>query len=109
MQLQNEGQRRVVRVREARPEKATRSLSVYSLPLWFLRSMEVLLQTLPGVTNIRVILLAGQEELGRLSFNLKDANGEGAEVDGANFQNMSSGKLRDLRAFASDCGDNFLR
>lgn len=70
MQLTNTGKRIVIRFREQQNDGTPKSVSVYRVPVWLVRSMEGLLHTLPGITTIRLTFMSGDNEIGQLSYEL---------------------------------------
>lgn len=70
MQLIGNGESTRLNFRDRQPNANPKSVSCYKLPAWLVRSLEALLHTLPGVTAIRLTLMAGDKEIGQLNYDL---------------------------------------
>ena len=71
MQLVNNGTSTRLNFRERQVNPNPKSVSCYKLPSWLVKSLEALLHTLPGVTAIRLTIMAGEKEIGQLNYDLK--------------------------------------
>lgn len=70
MQLVNNGTSTRLNFRERHVNPNPKSVSCYKLPSWLVKSLEALLHTLPGVTAIRLTIMAGDNEIGQLNYDL---------------------------------------
>lgn len=70
MQLNNNGTSTRLNFRDRQLNPNPKSVSCYKLPSWLVKSLEALLHTLPGVTAIRLTIMAGASEIGQLNYDL---------------------------------------